>query len=146
MIQTSASTELPRALLDAYRATEYRVHMPGGSLVLRIGRHDPGLAALMNDHDCTTAAYITACNPRSRVCDEDWNRRAQERLKARLDASGWTWIDGLGVDPDGTHPGEPSVLVLGIEPADAHAVGCEFEQDAIVVAGADATPRLALLR
>jgi len=139
-------TELPDWLLDAYRATEYRVMLPGGPLVLRIGQHSAGLASLMQAHGVTSVAYVTACNPRSRVHDEAWNLRARSRLDACLDDGGWPCLEGLGIDPDGGHPGEPSVLVLGIAPGEAEALARAFDQDAIVVAGPEATPRLVLLR
>lgn len=146
MTHNPASTELPHDLLEAFRATEYRVAGTPGKLVLRVDRFEPGLAALMRRNGCASVAYLTACNPRSRLRDEDWNRRAQARLKARLDAARWPWLDGLGIAPGGDHPGEASVLVLGIDQAQAEALGHEFEQDAIVVAGPEATPRLVLLR
>ncbi|MGB8634836.1 MAG: DUF3293 domain-containing protein, partial [Rhodanobacteraceae bacterium] len=46
----------------------------------------------------------------------------------------------------GDHPGEHSLLVLGITPDDAVALAREFAQDAILGIGADATPRLLVTR
>jgi hypothetical protein len=55
-------------------------------------------------------------------------------------------LDGIGQHPDNGWPGEDSLLALGVSLADALLLGRRFGQDAVVWAGADAVPRLMLLR
>lgn len=131
-------------LLAAWQRTEYRVQTGEGSLVLHIGEASTALRELLRREGVACAAYITADNPGSRTVPDWENRPARQRLKARLRAGGWRWLPGLGVDPDGDHPGEHSLLVLGITTADAIAIGREFGQDAILLVAEDAVPRLAL--
>ncbi len=132
------------ALRAAWLRTEYRVQMRDDSLLLRIDRHNAALADLMRRHAVACAAYISADNPRSQIVPDRDNRAARQRLSTRLRAGGWRWLPGLGIDPNGAHPGEHSVLVLGIAEADALAIGREFGQDAILLVAGDAVPRLAL--
>ncbi|SHL69343.1 Protein of unknown function [Nitrosospira sp. Nsp11] len=55
-------------------------------------------------------------------------------------------IEGEGFDPCGKWPAEKSFLALGLDLKESSALGKEFGQNAIVWAGADAIPRLILLR
>lgn len=133
------------ALLAAWRNSEYRVETASDRLVLRIDQHNPDLAALMQAEGISNAAYITADNPFSRVVSEADNAAARQRLQARLNAEGWRWLPGLGIDPTGDPTGEHSLLVLGIALDDAIKVGREFEQHAILTIGAHAIPRLQMI-
>ena len=66
------------------------------------------------------------------------------RLEHELDAWGLPWLRGEGVDPAGDWPGEPSLLVLGLDEAAARALARRFGQNAIVCAAADAVPHLVI--
>ncbi len=139
-------TQPDEALLAAWRQTDYQVDTAGGSLVLHIDEHSPGLAELMRAEGVDCAAYITADNPCSTVVSAAENAAARQRLEARLREGGWRWLPGMGFDPGGDHPGEHSLLVLGITPDDAVALAREFAQDAILGIGANASPRLLVTR
>ena len=139
-------TRIPADTLCAYAATDYRVEAPGPPFVLRIGRPAPALAALLRATRSPGAAYLTACNPRSRPLPAWANRRRQARLRRLLAAQPWTLLEGRGQHPRGRWPAEASLLVLGLSCAAARALGRRFQQNAIVWCGADAVPRLVLLR
>ena len=72
------------------------------------------------------------------------NRR-RRKLEAELKAAGLPFLRGEGVDPSGSWPGEPSVLVLGISAEEAVRLGRAYGQNAIVVAGRDAVARLVMV-
>ena len=59
---------------------------------------------------------------------------------------GVTFLAGLGEDPSGVWPGEPSVLVLGMSRSEAERIGREFGQLAIVWSAESAIPELVALR
>jgi hypothetical protein len=137
---------IPGALMDAYRRTEFRVADRGWSFVLRHDEHSKVLEECHRAFGVTCSAYITAWNPRSEVMSREQNEAAQARLEAEVQAAGLEFLRGIGVDPSGPWPGEPSVLVLGLSTDDAMRLGREYEQNAIVLAGRDAVPRLAMIR
>lgn len=129
----------------AYQTAHYQVHNGTDSFTLHIGVYAQELAALLQSggHDC--AAFITACNPYSQLCDVQQNRWFHQRLKLELAQHGYGLLEGMGTDPDSKWPGEESLLVLGMGLEAARQTGCRFNQHAIVWAGADAIPRLILL-
>jgi uncharacterized protein DUF3293 len=133
------------ATLAAYRQTEYHV-LGATPAVLRIGVHCPALAALHAAHDVQCSALITACNPHGVVLDAAVNRQRQKALAAQLLHQGRIGIEGLGRHPTNGWPAEQSFLVPGLSRVAAEALGLQFEQNAIVWAGADAVPELVLLR
>jgi hypothetical protein len=67
-------------------------------------------------------------------------------MLGELSASGLAFVEGVGNDPSNIWPGERSFLVLGLVPEAAKSLGAQFGQNAIVWSGADAIPRLILLR
>lgn len=98
-------------------------------------------------HRCAT--FITACNPFGAQEDFEANMKACADLRKRLDnyvAEPTQIIEGDGIDPSGAWPAEKSFLVLGLDLEASEALGREFGQNAVVWSGADAIPRLILLR
>lgn len=129
----------------AYRATIYRVHAGGSTFDLRVDVASEPLAALMRRHGVATAAYLTACNPRSVRTSDAANRAANEALRAALVAADAFVFDGEAIDPRGAWPVEPSFLALGVALATARELGVRFEQNALLFADDDAVPRLVWL-
>jgi hypothetical protein len=138
------TTVLPE-LAEAYHRTEFRVADRGWQFVLRHGEHSTVLAECHAAFGVTCSAYITAWNPRSEARSQAENEIAQVRLEAELLAEGQPFLRGEGVDPTGSWPGEPSVLVLGISGPEAQRLGRVYGQNAIVLAGKDAVPRVVML-
>lgn len=136
---------IPRATIEAYLATEYRV---GGNLrfTLLIGQRHHGLDALLAGQKAGSAAVLTAWNPYSKPCTNADNERAQGKLVEELGCRGLDHFSGHGADPTGKWPAEDSRLVLGIDLAVAAELGSRFRQNGIVWAAGDALPMLVLLR
>jgi hypothetical protein len=133
------------ATVQAYRETHFRV-LGDASIVLQIGTANDALAALHHAFSVASSAFITACNPFSRVCGDRDNAARQAALSRDLKQLGVGHLDGVGEHPSGNWPPEPSFLVLGVSLDDACAVGRRHEQNAIVWSGRDAVPHLILLR
>jgi Protein of unknown function (DUF3293) len=133
-------------LIEAYRATDYRIRTESGEIVLRIDEASPGLLDLHDRLHVRCSAVITAFNPHSQPTHLTANSAAMMELKELVTVRGWPSLPAVGTDPRGIWPGEPSVLVLGISEPEAMELGNRFHQNAIVWAGPDARPRLLLLR
>ena len=104
------------------------------------------LAILHERYQTTCSAFITACNPLGDVLDDAVNASRQEALATHLVREGFVALAGVGQHPTDAWPGEPSFLVLGMQRAQAQETGRQFQQNAIIWAGADAIPELILLR
>jgi hypothetical protein len=140
-----AQSHIDPVLIQAYRETEYMV-LGGRAIVLRPDVFSPELVLLHQAVAVECSAFITACNAFSKSTDVVVNRHRQTRLANELAARGLPTIDAIGVHPSGLWPGEPSLLVPGLSLDDACRVGAQFDQNAIVWSGADAIPRVILLR
>lgn len=143
-------------LIAAYRSARYRAdqqvdHQRGfaaGAIILRIDQYSEPLSQLFSASGHQCAAFITACNPFGQVQSPEINRKTCAHLFDRLHGlvSPGGIIEGEGFDPSGKWPAEKSFLALGLDLEASSALGKEFGQNAIVWAGADAIPRLILLR
>lgn len=138
-------TAIDPATLKAYQESEYRV-LGDAPAVLHVGVPCAGLALLHERYQTHCSAFLSACNPLGEVVDAAVNARRQEALAAEVSRQGLPALTGIGQHPTNTWPGEPSVLVLGLTRAAAQELGRQFEQNAIIWAGADAVPELVLLR
>ena len=134
-----------KSLIKAYQETEYRVTQ-GHSLALRVDAPCPELASLYKAKGVSCAAFITACNPFSNLLGDEENAKRQASLAAELKRRGLCFFAGVGQHPSGNWPGEPSFLVLGLALEAAKSLGKAHEQNAVVWCGADAVPKLVLLR
>ena len=132
-------------LLAAYRAAHYKVTGTATPFGLRVGQPSAELAALHRANGVNCSAFITAWNPRSVATSGNLNRASPQRLESQLTAMGLAFLAGIGEDPAGVWPGEPSVLVLGIPRSEAERIGRTFGQLAIVWSGEPAIPELVVL-
>lgn len=129
--------------IAAYRETQYRVFTP--PLVLHIGVPCADLAVVHENAQVTCSAFITAWNPLGDVLDEALNRERQDCLAEQIAYLGLKALKGEGRHPTGRWA-EASFLILGMDREPAQELGRQFQQNAIVWAGATATPELILLR
>ena len=116
---------------DAYVGAVIKIEAPGGVFLVR-----PAPTA------CTAGEYpdpagraicvLTAHNPGGRIASPATNASGEARLAAEIRRQGLTCWFAEGGDPSWTHV-EPGVAVLGMDEADALALGAEFGQDAIFV-------------
>lgn len=129
-------------LLALYRATHYEVLAPEGCFVLRVDEPSPALAVAHRVHGVECSAFLTAWNPHSRPTESGINLLAQQSLLTMLEQQRLAWWPGRGTDPAGHWPAEDSVLVFGMDAELARRVGAAFDQGAVLVAAANAVPRL----
>lgn len=117
----------------AYRTAAYTAVVPGRDpIVIRCGERCMPLDLLLAEARVTTWAFITACNPGSMRLDDEANAERMSRLETLVRGRGLACFQGEGRSDDDSWPEEPSLLVLGIEEADAVAVAQAFGQLAIV--------------
>ncbi|MDQ0464152.1 hypothetical protein QO010_001923 [Caulobacter ginsengisoli] len=139
-------TQIDQETLAAYEATDYRVDWPSGVFVLKIGRPSRDLARLYEAAGVTSAAYLSAWNPYSRIAPPEANAAAQAALDARLAGVAPVVAPGWGADPSGAWPPERSTLALGLSLDEAKRLAEAFRQNGFVWCGPDATPQLVLMR
>lgn len=118
-------------LIQAYCATNYRVHATE-PFALRIGRICAACDALLDTHGVTTAAYLTAWNPYSKVVSDAANADAQTKLTAELTDVSVSVLSGEGVGDTGDWPPEPSLFALGIGREAATSLAQKYHQNAFV--------------
>ena len=132
---------LSNELVKAYVETDFVVLEPQ-EFVMKIGSPCQELLQLYQQEGYSEAAFITAWNPYSKTATQNENEAAQARLASFIDELGLNALDGVGRDPTGKWPGEPSFLVLGIPKNKAINLGRNFHQNAMVFIGLDGIPTL----
>lgn len=130
-------------LPEAYQAADYVVFAEP-QFVLKIGEPSRRLDALLEQEGATTAAFLTAANPRSKPQSPAQNASALSALDQLVAAAGYPWRAGEGREPDGSWV-EPSRLVIGIYRENAEALGRLFGQNAIVFIEKGGPPELLVL-
>lgn len=131
--------------VGAYLQTDYVVEA-APPLRLRVGEGNPALARLMAAAGVDCCAFVTACNPNGSALEVATNAERQDALRRQLEQRRLTFVPGHGRHPTNGWPPEPSYLALGLDLNGARELGRLWGQDAVVWAGADALPRLVLLR
>lgn len=144
----ASSTSQPRPKIDlrtAYLATDFVFEAQGQRYALRVGEQNLQVRDLLASHGVQGAAYITASNPASIALGDVHNTLAMRALWFDLKVSAgasWAVYEGAGQDRAGDWPPEPSLMVLGIDRAQAEALGRRYGQYAIVWVDATGTPSL----
>jgi hypothetical protein len=141
-MQGNTIPPLDAETLASYRAARYVVHAGDAGTTLQLDVHNPGLAALMRAHGAASACFVTAFNPFSQARTPGQNEAANARLREWLQARGWPMLEGDGCCGDDDRDAERSFLAFGPSAEDARAMCVEFDQNAVVFAGADAVPAL----
>jgi Protein of unknown function (DUF3293) len=136
---------IPLDLIQAFRETAYRVDAPE-PFVLSVDKRSESLEKLYATHSVSSCAFITAWNPYSESFSAEDNSTRQTRLAKDVRALGLKLIEGEGNHPNGLWPGEASYLILGLSLDEAQKLGQQYQQNAILWCGADAIPRLVLLK
>jgi hypothetical protein len=117
-------------LLRIYRDADYVV-FGDRRLVLRVGERNAEFDELLHAEGKTSAAFITAANPRGEKRSDVENGVANAALQSCVAGAGYAHYRGEGREPSGGWS-EPSLLVIGISRANAAALARRFEQNAIV--------------
>lgn len=134
---------LTQETIDAYRDADYVV-FADRTIVLRIGEPSAVLDELIRAEGATSAAFITAANPRGEKRSDEENGVANAALQSFVSAAGYPHFWGEGRDPFGGWA-EPSFLVIGIYRANAEALAQLFEQAAFVFCEQGKAPELVIL-
>jgi len=140
-MNTDLASQSPESLLEAFAATEYRVRVAGADFHVRLGQSDQAL------DDALAArpwAIVTAHNPHASPLDAASNRRRHRHLIAAADRSGTETHPAVNVDPSGTWPDEPGVLIVGAGTEEVDSLAEAFGQAAIVTGGGHRPARLRL--
>ena len=126
----------------AYRATTYRVFLPGGGCDLRLGMASETLRCWLETAGVIRFAILTAHNPGSLPVAAEENALRQAELECALLELGYEPYAGENVADDDSWPDEESCFVPGISGAEAQVLARRYGQIAIVCGGADGVPEL----
>ena len=114
-------------LLAHYRQTIYWVETPARYFPLRIDQRHPEFDAFLAPFG-TEWAFLTACNPRSRLLTPTENRQRTAELEQAL--RGQTFWPGLGVGTGEWFPEASFCVVMSL--AKAIDLAKRFDQNAIL--------------
>lgn len=131
-------------LIRAYREAKFVVQS-NTPITLLVGQCNKDLGALLRDHKKTTAAFITAFNPFSKVQTDQENLQAQNELLTDIKRLGFEAINGYGQDNAEEWPREDSILIIGLTESQAETLADKYSQNAFIWIGStDAFPALRL--
>ncbi|UCV13872.1 DUF3293 domain-containing protein [Quatrionicoccus australiensis] len=125
-----------------YKATTYRVFLPGGICELRIGQPCETLRCWLETCGYTEFAIITAHNPGGQPVAAAQNAERQAELECELIEGNYEPYAGENVADDAAWPVEESCFVADIAAEDACALAEDFGQNAIVFGTADGVAQL----
>jgi hypothetical protein len=132
------------SLIRAYRESKFIIEV-ANPITLLIGQSNVRLRALLKEQQSTTAAFLTAYNPHSKVRNEQENINAQNALLQDIKNLGLMSFNGFGQDIAEQWPKEISVLILNINESQAEELADKYSQNAFVWIGSeDAFPTLRL--
>ena len=137
---------MDEALLEAYRHTRFIAQTEIGPLEIRIGQRCPPLDELLTGQGVSTWAYVTAFNPASNLLSEQDNIERQRQLGRLVSSQGYLSYSGEGIAENSRWPPEASLLILGIQRADAVQLAQKFGQLAIVCGAVGHAAELVLCR
>ena len=124
-------------LQPLFEAARYVV---GEGIALEIGRESVELDQWLRANHATSAALLTAFNPRGRLSDASVNSQNQAELEAALVEGGHRWV-GASASGDGW-PVEPMFAVFDLPEREASRLCGIFEQAAAVWVEIARPPRL----
>lgn len=110
---------------------------------IKINKHCKSLDKLLEHHQQTNWAFITAWNPYCKVLSNIENAERMEQLKGKV--TNYITFEGEGIGNDKNWTPERSLLILGIDKVEAISIGNEFEQYAIVVGSINKVAELTIL-
>ena len=126
----------------AYRATTYRVFLPGGPFELRVGEAHGGLVRWLEEGGHPVFAILTAWNPGSTLAPAARNAERQAALECDLLEGNYEPYAGENVPDAAEGWREESCFVPDLEAADACALAEDYGQNAVLCGGPDGVPHL----
>ena len=125
-----------------YRATTYRVFLPGGICDLRLDQASEELRCWLETAGSQEFAIITAYNPGGQARQTGENAERQAALECELIEGNYEPYAGENIADAGDWPAEESCFIADIALADACALAGNFGQNALVYGAADGVPKL----
>ncbi len=131
---------------EIYQDAHYLVLLPGDSgadneVSFRINQENQEIDKLMDLHGKKTACFITACNPKGKRIDEKENLRLMQELESIVQQKQLPYYFGQGGDSKGAWI-EKSLLIVGIDRAEADQLAHQYKQNAVVWFELARTPTL----
>ncbi len=126
----------------AYRATVYRLFLPGSICELKLDQLCETFLCWLETAGAESFAILTAFNPGSVVAEPEANAEAQSRLECDLLEGGFEPYVGENEATEGEWPPEETCFVFGISKDEALELGRKYGQNAIVFGASDGIPRL----
>ncbi len=139
-------SKIPTELVGHYLSANYQVMTGSDIITLSIDQPSTSLSQLFTTSGYQCAVFITAFNPLSQQRNLKENLINNERLQIELKQYTSQILTGKSTDPFEQWIAEESFLALGINLQTSKLLGTQFNQNAIIWIGTDATPRLILLR
>ncbi len=130
-------------LESAFRATTYRVFLPGGVCDLRLGVASDTLRCWLETAGVSRFAIVTAYNPGSQAVDAEQNALLQAQLECELLEAGFEPYAAENIADGDDWADEESCFVADIGLDEALALAMKHGQLAIVCGGEDGVPELA---
>jgi hypothetical protein len=132
---------ISKELWQAYLETEFKV-FADNPFKLKVGQYSDELNTIIEKSKYSSAAFITAYNPYSKQLSDAENVARQEQLKIEIAKRGLIAIEGIGQHPSNQWPGEPSLLILGLNKEAASTLARQLEQNAFVWCDETSIPQL----
>ncbi|MCW8900241.1 MAG: DUF3293 domain-containing protein [Gammaproteobacteria bacterium] len=116
-----------------YLDTIYFVHLAGKQYGIKIDEDNlPVINNLFATENASTAAILTAWNPRSQAIDFAQNKIRNYDLYHYLKKNNYVFYDALGKGKDPLWPAEEGYIVLGLNKEEAEKLAVHYEQNAFV--------------
>ena len=131
-----------RELEAAYRATTYRVFLPGGGCDLRIGVASETLRCWLETAGAAHFAILTAYNPGSCLVADAENSTRQAQLECALLELDYEAYAAQNLADGEQWPVEESCFIPDMPEGTALALAARYGQCAVVCGGADGRPAL----
>jgi hypothetical protein len=129
-------------LLNTLERTDYTVFL-NPPLHLKVGAPSPALAALLVEHDATSALIISAHNPFSKkIFSEEQNDERTADLQEFLRGFGLPVLRAVGRAPGSDWPAESAFLVFGASHLLAKTLMLVFEQSVCLWCPSSGVPEL----
>jgi hypothetical protein len=130
-------------IIQAYKKTHYKTE---SGITLHVDSRAPELDELLSNSGLSTAIFITAWNPYSKMKSAGENKELNEQL--RYDLLSLTpednIIQGFGQDPTGEWPGEESFLIIGISREAGIQLSKKYRQNAFIFHEYDSNTEMVL--
>lgn len=126
----------------AYRATTYRVFLPGGLCELKLDQSSDVLRCWLETAGASEFVILTAHNPGSKLFDQAENMLRQSQMELELLEAGYEPFAGENISVNADWPAEETCFVVNMALLEAKEIAAKYGQNALVYGVADAVLHL----